>query len=282
MGNLEVLSDIIPTIGFPVAAKVLGFKIQHSVKDDVAGLLDAADRMDKGGDDAYFGIGTLIEKRRFLFDAEGHPVMQRGDDGKEWHRYEIRTAENTMAVRVLHLDVDVHASGMKKNKPVYPTTKDAIADIRRLRTELGFNDPTIIASGSGGLHVYFLIEENLDRDTWKVLASKWRKIVTALAPTIADRHILEDCTRVYRVPGSHRHKDGSKVQVKVLLRGTPMLAADYTAKLESKLALLGIAPGLSLDKAPSAISALGTNILPKKEKDFPPLIHMRKVINSFM
>jgi hypothetical protein len=268
----EVLSDIIPTVGFPVAAKVLGAKVQHRVKDSVAEIVAVANQLDREGDDAYFGIGTLIEKRRMLFDGEGNPVMQQSDDGKtSWHKYEIRTIENTQAVRVLHLDVDVHESGLKKTKPVYPTTRDALADMQKLRASLGFPDPTIVSTGSGGLHVYWLIEENLDRDTWKVLASKWRKVVTALAPMVADRHILEDCTRVYRVPGTHRHKDGTLREIKVLLRGTPMPVADYTAKIESKMELLGISPGLSLDKAPAFLDALGTNILQKKEKDFPPL-----------
>lgn len=267
----DVLSDIIPTVGYPVAAKVLGAKVEHRVKDNVEQIIAIGAELDEDGEDAYFGIGTLIEKKRFLFDDEGSPVMATAGDGRQWHRYETRTIENTRAVRVLHLDVDVHESGMKRNKPVYPTTKDALADMQRLRAALGFPDPTIISTGSGGLHVYWLIQENLDRDTWKVLASKWRKVVTALAPTVADRHILEDCTRVYRIPGTHRHKDGTKREIKVLLRGTPMPVDDYTAKLETKLSLLGIETGLALDKAPSMVEMLGVNILPKKDKEFPPL-----------
>lgn len=270
MDICEVLSDIIPTVGFPVAAKVLGAHVRHLVKNSVAEIVAVSRTLDRDGDDAYFGIGTLIEKRRLLYDGEGNPVMQDDGTGKPWHKYEIRTIENTQAVRVLHLDVDVHESGMKKLKPVYPTTRDALADMQRLRGLLGFPDPTIIATGSGGLHVYWLIEENLDRDAWKVLASKWRKVVTALAPMVADRHILEDCTRVYRVPGTHRHKDGTLREIKVLLRGTPMPVADYTAKLETKLELLGIG-GISLEKAPAFLDALGTNILQKKDKEFPPL-----------
>lgn len=266
MSVTAFLSDIIPTIGYPVAAKVLSAKIQHQVRDNITELVAAGMQLDQRGEDAYFCVGTLIEKRKYQFNADGTPLMADGGNGQQYHKYVVRTAANISHVKVLHLDVDVHVSGFKRGVAVYPSTLAALTDMKRIATELSFPKPSVVASGSGGLHVYWLIAEDVPRDTWRALAAKWRLVIDKIAPLIADKFVLEDCTRVYRLPGTKRHADGTLRDVTIITRGTPAPVDSYQQWLDAAVARLNI--NVPPPAMPAHLAALGSNI---PAKDFPPL-----------
>ncbi len=265
MSVTAFLSGIVPAIGFPVAAQVLASKIQHTAKDTLAEMVAAGVQMDARGNDAYFCVGTVIEKRKFLYQPDGSPIMVTGATGAPYHKYHVRTADNISHVKVLHMDVDVSASGFKSGKAVYADTVTAMQDMQRIAKDLGFPKPSIVASGSGGLHVYWLIEEDVPRDTWRALAVKWRQYIEATTPLLADTFLLDDCTRVYRIPGSHRHADGSQREVKVLVSGVAAPLASYQAKLDAAVARLNLPVTMAM---PLHLQALGSNM---PVRDLPPL-----------
>jgi hypothetical protein len=114
-------------------------------------------------------------------------------------RKAIRSQENAVQLRSLFLDVDVKEGG-------YPTTQAAIIALSQFLQASGMPKPTLmVASGSGGMHVYWCLSQALSVHDWQPLAF-------ALAEA-ARRHgfhcdtgVTVDAARVLRVPGTLNHK----------------------------------------------------------------------------
>ncbi len=111
----------------------------------------------------------------------------------------IRSQENAVQLRSLYLDIDV--------KPdAYPTTQAAIIGLAGFLKASGMPKPTmVVASGSGGLHVYWSMSEALTLHEWQPLAQ-------ALAEAArrhglhCDSSVTVDGARVLRIPGTLNHK----------------------------------------------------------------------------
>lgn len=202
MGTLEFLKLVLP----------------HSVDKVVLGLLQ---RGAEGGRDWFkwkaYPSAEEAARAALFFDEKGETVYFGVNSFGDWYDDEktgkrrIRTQENVVNCRSLFDDFDV---GDKANE--YDTKAEAIADIKRLFTELRLT-PTIVDSG-GGYHAYIHIEEDYDTDTWIELSLMKRDITKHLGIK-ADRAVDGDISRILRPICVHNRKYGEPIEVRLLKEG---------------------------------------------------------------
>lgn len=121
----------------------------------------------------------------------------------------LRLAEDAVALKSLFIDIDV--------KPdAYPDTKTALDAFKAFIDATGLPLPSaVVASGSGGFHAHWALDQALARDEWQVLAN-------ALAQATRDHGLITDsqCTidsaRILRVPGTFNLKTGSPREVTLM------------------------------------------------------------------
>jgi hypothetical protein len=147
--------------------------------------------------DVYVALGTQRETQTMTKDGRPFQVA--------W-----RAKENTVSFKTLFVDIDVKDGA-------YPDRKAAVEALGAFVKSA--NIPTfnmVVASGTGGLHVYWV----LDRD---VPAAEWHWMGLALANAGLqfglkfDSQCSYDYTRVLRVPDTQNFKMGDPLPVQLLL-----------------------------------------------------------------
>ena len=133
-------------------------------------------------------------------DAEGKTVYHACNSYNDWYfdtnkkRRRLRTQENIVACRSLYDDIDVgKVDG-------YATRRDAGHALKEFIKTSGMPNPTIVYSGAG-LHVYWSLTEDIDRETWNRLAQK-KRLITRHAGLLVDRAADIDVARVLRPVGA--------------------------------------------------------------------------------
>jgi len=146
-----------------------------------------------------------------------HDTRTSKSTGKTF-KIAMRSADNAVELRSLFVDIDV--------KPdAYKDTREALEALNAFREATDLPRPTMaVLTGSGGLHVYWVLDTPLPVKDWLPLAH-------ALASAIkkhglkADTQCTVDAARILRIPGTFNHKHNPPKPVKLL--GTP-LDFDYT------------------------------------------------------
>jgi hypothetical protein len=123
-----------------------------------------------------------------------------------------RTKDNAKFVRALWIDLDCGPQKVEEGKG-YATQEEALAQLRGFCKKTSLPRPIIIDSGYG-LHIYWLIEEVLDRRTWEPLSKRLRDLCNEHG-LIVDPAVF-DVSRVLRIPGTYNFKRSSSVEVAVL------------------------------------------------------------------
>jgi len=142
--------------------------------------------------DVFFAVHTL--KKHQIWN----PRKQNYKTG-EMGAYSVRLQKNMAKSRAFFFDLDV---GEEADK--YDNRRQALADLDRFCKEAKLPVPMITSSG-GGLHVYWLMEEALDSETWARKAKKLKKLAEALALK-ADPARTTDTASVLRVAGTYNLK----------------------------------------------------------------------------
>jgi len=162
----------------------------------------------RDGKTTYPGTPCLNEAEvgRFLArNASKHDVyvcmstQTKRRAGKDWRT--DRSTEHAALLRSLYLDVDV--------KPdTYPTEAHAIADMQRVLGAIGLPPPTfVIATGSGGRHLHWVLSEVIQPDRWQKLADSLANACEKYGAKL-DFNVGVDCSRILRVPGTFNWKTG--------------------------------------------------------------------------
>lgn len=123
-----------------------------------------------------------------------------------------RKAADSIYVKSFFLDLDV---GKAKNS--YETKQQAFIALSKFLDDTGLPEPTIIDSGNG-LHVYWILKEQLETAKWKVYAEAFKKLCVK-HQLIIDPAVPSDAARVLRVPYTFNYnvKEGEEpVEVSVL------------------------------------------------------------------
>ena len=261
---IDFFEQIVPDIGL-LSNITIGDdkKVRHHIFKTVRELAqDSRKRAKNGKDDLYFALSSF---------QQGWYKVTR-PSGKTDSVF--RMQENVMYVRSLWLDIDVGT-----DKP-YKTTKSAVLALREFLVETKLPAPWIVASGSGGLHVYWTFSENIDSIRWQSLAEHLYAATVALGLD-ADPTRTRDSASILRVPGSQNFKGGIANPVKLLRHAQPQPVEIYEALLGQFEPIAIVVDSVSDNTMPCSLADLkmlfgNTVVAPKVDIPLPELISATK------
>lgn len=142
--------------------------------------------------DVYFAVHSLREKQ---VDSR----TEVNDDGTP--KKQTRVQRNMLAARCFYLDIDVDPNDTTK----YPDQGTAIVALKKFIATTNLPKPMLTSSG-GGLHVYWLLEDDMDSEEWRGHATHIKQL-TQHYGLKTDMKVTTDSARVLRVVGTFNHKD---------------------------------------------------------------------------
>jgi hypothetical protein len=127
-----------------------------------------------------------------------------------------RSQQNAVRLRSVWIDVDV--------KPgAYEDRTQAVQAVAAFYKAVDLPPPSaVVASGSGGLHVYWAFVEALAPAAWQVLANALANATQAKG-LHCDTQCTVDSARILRVPGTRNYKSDPPNPVELLVMGAPVL-----------------------------------------------------------
>lgn len=187
MNTLEFLQRILPSKGIYCA--FLGNRKRNEFFDTVESLSEYITKQDRRGSNVYHAIATFKE------------------DGR-------RSKNNAAYTRVLTLDID--AKGTDK---CYNSVQDAAQALNKFLKVSKLPPPMIIYSGNG-LHVYWVLDRELDPDEWNPLNNGLRELTLQHKLRIDPAPSKNGMSLVLRPLGTHNPKGGREV---TLVRDAPVV-----------------------------------------------------------
>jgi hypothetical protein len=228
MDTLNFLQRVLPSAGFYVTTVINPDGRRQGFFATVEELAKAVTGLDQRGNNTYFAISAFVEKGN-------------------------RKQENVRATKVIALDVDCG-----DGKP-YPTWREGLAATGRFIQQMGLPKPLIIHSGNG-LHVYWVLTEELEPLRWKPLAEAMKAAAKDKGFEI-DPAVPADSARVLRPVGTTNPKSGT--QVRMLIDAQPAAVEQLAACLSAYMVAHPVSQSRSTSSSPLA-QAL------QVQQDFPP------------
>ena len=198
MNTLSFLQRVLPSAGFYVTTVINPDGRRQGFFATVDELAKAVTSLDQRGNNTYFAISAFVEKGS-------------------------RKQENVRATKVIALDVDCG-----DDKP-FPTWKEGLVALGKFVQQLRLPKPLIIHSGNG-LHVYWVLTEELEPARWKPLAEAMKAAAKDKGFAI-DPAVPADSARVLRPVGTKNPKGGNVV--KMLLDGPDVAPEQLAACLSA-------------------------------------------------
>jgi hypothetical protein len=118
-----------------------------------------------------------------------------------------RKAADCLFVRSFFIDLDV---GAEKD---YTSKDDAHAGVISLLVQTGLPQPVLVDSG-GGIHAYWIMDEDIPRDEWKVYAEKFKAL--CLEYISIDPVVTADAARIMRAPETLNYKTDPPLPTSVI------------------------------------------------------------------
>ena len=187
MDTLTFLKRVLPSSGVYASANLTDQGMRHGYFETVEDLAQAVTGISQRGGNAYYAVAAFQEK------------------GK-------RTQENARVLKSLILDIDCGA-----DKP-YPSWREGLAALGSFITTLSLPKPMIVFSGNG-LHVYWVLTEELAPVDWKPFGQALKAAAAALGLEM-DPVVPADSARVLRAVGTVNLKGGN--EVRLLLDAAPV------------------------------------------------------------
>lgn len=134
--------------------------------------------------------------------------LKQFKNGKNYYAA-VRSLPNAVRHKSFYLDIDV-------KEKAYADTEAARIAFFRFLNAAGIPFPTfIVASGSGGFHVHWLIREPISSAEWRPYSEALANAVKRYG-LIADTGCTVDAARILRIPDTYNKKGDSPVSVKIL------------------------------------------------------------------
>lgn len=176
---------------------------------------------------------TMVDKyprQRFFDTPDSLATYLHEMSGKGYNTYYAvssfggnqRTQDAVVLTKALYLDVDCGP-----DKP-FMDWKVGLKALGQFISQCALPKPMIVHSGNG-LHVYWVLTEELAPAAWKPLAAGLKE-ATKQHQFPVDPTVVTDSARVLRAPGTINHKGGN--EVKVLLNAEKVTAEEMTAVLQ--------------------------------------------------
>lgn len=198
MNTLDFLQRVLPSAGFYVTTVINTDGRRQGFFATVEELAAAVVSLDQRGNNTYFAISAFVEKGN-------------------------RKQDNVRATKVIALDVDCG-----EGKP-FPTWKEGLTALGTFVQQMGLPKPMVIHSG-GGLHVYWVLTEELAPEQWKPLAEAMKAAAKDKGFEI-DPAVPADSARVLRPVGTTNPKNGNKV--KLLIDAQPVMVEQLMSSLSA-------------------------------------------------
>lgn len=213
-------------------------KIKQRPAYSIDQLSKLADEVVSRGDNAYFATASFRTMR------------------------EGRRAYNAVTKKAFYIDIDAGPT-----KP-YATAKEALTALLSFCKDNKFPDPYIVSSG-GGLHVYWVFEEAVDKDVWLRHATELGKMCDAHGLKV-DAQVTTDIARVLRVPDTTHTKDKENPRkVKLVYEGEIQPFGVWEELLPLPEDFLSVLDG---HKAPIELDATTQHLLGNMQSRFKTIL----------
>lgn len=172
-----------------------------------------------GPEQTYYILGLRGDNERVSLraDSVGAIVKQSSElcaDGYDTYMamasFDIyvpgRKANNARSARCLWADLDIAKAGCR-----YQTREEALQTLVQFSKDTGLK-PSIIVSSGKGLHVYWVLNKDVNSAEWKQLAGNFLQLCTEHNLDV-DRSRARDISSVLRIPGTIHQKSGTTVSV---------------------------------------------------------------------
>lgn len=170
-------------------------------------------------------VAGMADKDIYVCMSLQAKMEQKTSTKGNTYKKALRFADGVVAIRSLYIDVDV-------KEEAYPDTNTALMALRDFITSVGLPMPTaVVASGSGGFHTHWVLEQPLGRAEWQVLADMLASATQAKG-LITDSQCTVDSARILRVPGTANHKSGTPLPVTLMSLGNRVDVAAIRTALE--------------------------------------------------
>lgn len=143
--------------------------------------------------DLFFAVHSLKKEKVWNPEKENYKTGEPG-------AWEVRTHQNMLKSRAFFFDLDVDAASERK----YHTQAEAAQGLRKFCDDAGLPKPLVTSSG-GGLHVYWVVADDIESQEWKNHALKLRQIAAHHGLKF-DPARTTDVSSVLRVVGSFNLK----------------------------------------------------------------------------
>lgn len=254
MDTLEFLHAIWPLSGlYCLAVRRLDGSYVHQIFETIPAAVAAATNL-ATTQNVFFTIHTLSARKVWDPNKKNPKTGELGG-------WRVRTQENTRAAKCFFLDLDVEVGNPKK----YDSQEVAVVDLRAFCKAAGLPKPLVTSSG-GGLHVYWLMDQEIASTEWVQIAEKLK--ATAKAHGLRfDPARTTDRASVLRVAGTFNLKDPANPRpVQVLTDGEVTTRAAFEDRLDRAI----IRAGADLP-APKVASILGSNMTREFEGPAPTM-----------
>ena len=223
------------------------------------------------------GLKQKFYERTALKEAAGYGrwVAQRGAD--VWYAVaslqtdQDRTQANVQAVRCIWYDADIKRAGDgKADDRVYADVPDLARWLKHFTDTTTLPRPNLWVNSGYGMHLYWVMEDALDPQTWQVYASAFKAALVA-AGAKGDIGVTGDSARILRLPDTNNLKVRTSPQPVVVL--SQLTRGDYP----NDLILQALQPyvsaqpnyGSGLAGAPPKIANVNTSTLAAAQANMP-------------
>jgi len=229
MDTLKFLRRVLPTAGVYVVTVLSDGKPRQGYYETVEELAKVCLKLDQTNNNTYYCISAFNEKGS-------------------------RKQDNVRATKVVAIDVDCG-----ETKP-FADWKEGLTALGKFIADMRLPKPMIVFSGNG-LHVYWVLTEELAPDEWRPLANAMKLAFTDRGFE-ADPAVTGDIVRVLRPVGTHNPKSGKEVKL--------LVDADPVTPDELKAALFSYYKDFKPLQSPERANTLLGNLAVKQE--YPPAI----------
>jgi predicted P-loop ATPase len=160
-------------------------------------------------DEFIAAVDDLRDRKSNLYFCLSHQKEAR-PNGKGY--YAVRSGPNALAFKAIWFDIDVKLADPKS----YHSSREALAALSKFVESADIPPPSaIVASGSGGFHVYWFSRTPLRVDEWREYATGLREAAEAHGLKI-DAGCTTDAARVLRIPETLNYKSDPPKPVKLM------------------------------------------------------------------
>lgn len=215
----EFLTAVLPNVGGYVIAYqgISDIRIKQKYYKFLSGLINFGEIYENEATDVWFAPAT--------YKQGWHEV-----ETKLGSKPVLRTQDNVAYAKALWLDIDVG-----DDKP-YKTRQEASKALAGFIKELGLPRPWVVGSGERGLHLYFVLDEAVERNEWQYLADRLKQACKEHG-IHQDPSRTADIASILRMPNTNNMKQvrkgiGQAHKTAVLVHGKSASYETYKQALD--------------------------------------------------